>query len=139
MLHLIKLAVGIDEVEQIAPLHKRRQTAQGTVYHRTRMYPTRAAEICPGGSLYWVVKGLIAVRQPIVAFHRKKDDSGKSVCLIELALAYIPVQATARRPFQGWRYLKADDAPPDGRSVKAYVDPSMPADMKKELRKLGLL
>ena len=139
MLHLIKLAVGVDEPEQIAPLQLRRKTAQGTVYHRTRMFPTRAAEICPGGSLYWVVRGLIQVRQPIVAFHRKTDDSGKSFCLIELALTYVPVQATARRPFQGWRYLKADDAPPDGRSAKAYVDPAMPAEMKRELRKLGLL
>jgi hypothetical protein len=102
--------------------------------------PTRGKDIVPGGSMYWVIKGLIQVRQPIIALHKKTDDAGKSYCNIELAPQLVLVEATAKRPFQGWRYLKADDAPPDEkRKGAAYVDPEMPKDLKAELRRLGLL
>jgi hypothetical protein len=141
-LHLIKLAVGVEDVEQMAPLQARRRNARGNFQHRTRMMPTRAKEVLDGGSLYWVVKGVIQVRQPIVALHRKTDDSGKKYCIIELEPRHVLVAPTSRRPFQGWRYLEARDAPPDlagrGRGA-AYVDPDMPKELRSELKKLGLL
>jgi hypothetical protein len=139
-LHIIKLAVGVDDVDEIGPLQARRRNARGNFQHRTRMMPTRAKEICPGGSLYWVIKGAIQVRQPIVALHKKADDSGKSYCIIELEPRHVLVEPTGRRAFQGWRYLKPEDAPPDLRiQRKGYVDPEMPKELKDELRKLGLL
>ena len=139
-LHIIKLAVGIEEVDQLAERQKRWQNSRGNFQHRTRMMPTRVAEILPGGSMYWVIRRLIQVRQPIVAFHKKKDDSGRSYCVIELEPRHFVVEATAKRPFQGWRYLKADEAPPDIRgSGRGYIDPKMPQELKVELRRLGLL
>jgi hypothetical protein len=90
--------------------------------------------------MYWVIKGLIQVRQPIIALHKRTDDNGKSYCAIELAPQHVLVEATAKRPFQGWRYLKAEAAPPDTkRRGSVYVDPKMPKELKAELRRLGLL
>jgi len=138
-LHIIKLAVGVEDVDQLIAFQARKRNARGTNYHRTRMMPTRVKEICPGGSMYWVIKGVIQVRQPIVDLHKKTED-GKSYCLIELAPKHVIVESTAKRPFQGWRYLRADAAPPD-RTTRGstYVDPEMPKDLKLELIKLGLL
>ena len=140
-LHIIKLAVGIEDPEDLGPRQIRWKNARGNYQHRTRMTPTRAAEILDGGSMYWVIKGVIQVRQPIVGLHSKKDDSGKPYCIIELEPRHIPVAATAKRPFQGWRYLKDTDAPPDiGKfAAAAYVDPKMPKALKAELQRLGLL
>ncbi len=139
-LNIIKLAVGIDDVEHLAERQKRFKNSRGNFQHRTRMMPSRASEILPGGSMYWVIKRLIQVRQPIVAFHQEKDDNGRAFCMIEMEPKHFIVDATAKRPFQGWRYLKAEDAPADVRhGGKVYIDPKMPADMKDELRRLGLL
>jgi len=139
-LNLIKLAVGIEEIEQLPVRQARWRNSRGNTRHQTRMFPTREADIVPGGSLYWVIRGMIQVRQPIVALHRKKDESGKSYCVIELAMQHVIVEATARRPFQGWRYLKAEDAPRDlSAKGTAYVDPKMPTELRLELRRLGLL
>ena len=139
-LHIIKLAVGIEEVDQLAVRQKRWQNSRGNFQHRTRMMPSRVAEILPGGSMYWVIRRLIQVRQPIVAFHQKRDDNGRAYCVIELEPRHFAVEPTAKRPFQGWRYLKADEAPPDIRHAgKGYIDPKMPQELKTELRRLGLL
>jgi hypothetical protein len=140
-LHIIKLAVGIEDPEDLGPRQERWKNARGNYQHRTRMTPTRGADILDGGSLYWVIKGVIQVRQPIVGLHSKKDESGKPYCIIELEPRHIPVAATAKRPFQGWRYLKDTDAPPDiaKLAAAAYVDPNMPKKLKAELVKLGLL
>jgi hypothetical protein len=139
VLNIIKLAVGIDDVDHLIAVQKQRRNKAGTNYHRTRMMPTRVNDIVPGGSMYWVIKGLIQVRQPIIALHKKTED-GKSFCHIEMAPQHILVQATAKRPFQGWRYLQATDAPPDEKKRGAtFVDPDMPKELKAELRRLGLL
>jgi hypothetical protein len=139
-LHIIKLAVGAEDIEDVATYQKRRQNARGNFQHRTRMMPSRAKDVLDGGSMYWVIRGLIQLRQPIVGLHQKKDDNGRAYCLIELVPVHIAVEATAKRPFQGWRYLKAEEAPRDlPRGGRAYVDPKMPQDLRQELRRLGLL
>ena len=140
-LHLIKLAVGIDDVEHLVERQRTRRNARGNCFHRTRMMPARAAELMDGGSLYWVIKGLIQVRQPILGVERGEDENGRSVCVIELAPVHVLVQVTAQRAFQGWRYLKAEATPPDlkGTRGKTYVDPKMPKALRLELARLGLL
>jgi hypothetical protein len=139
-LNLIKLCVGVDEVEELVAWHRKRRNKRGNNYHRTRMMPTRAAEILEGGSLYWVVKGFIQVRQPILGLTKETGEGGRPVCVIELAPVHILVQPTAHRAFQGWRYFKSDAAPPDIKHKgKSYIDPDMPKALKLELMRLGLI
>jgi hypothetical protein len=139
-LNLIKLAVGIEDLEHLDKRQRQwRDKKTGHYRHWTRMTPKRDKELLDGGSLYWVIKGMILVRQPIVGFSEDEDE-GKPMCVIELAPVQIPVQPRAQRAFQGWRYLKADAAPADiKKGGKLFVDPNMPQKMKLELAKLGLL
>ena len=69
MLHIIKLAVGVDSLADLAQWQKQRlkeKKAKGQkpeLVHITRMTPKRADEVLDGGSLYWVIKGQVAARQ----------------------------------------------------------------------------
>lgn len=92
-----------------------------------------------GGSLYWVIKGAILVRQPIAGFDEGKKDDGSPCCMILLEPALIPVRPVPRRPFQGWRYLTADDAPPDLKAGAVDQIAAMPPPMRKKLADLGLI
>jgi len=138
-LHLMKLAVGIEHLDQLKARQQRFVNAQGNYQHTTRMFPKREAELLDGGSMYWVIKRMVSVRQSIVALHRETDDNGRGFCLIELAPEYVLVMPQRKRPFQGWRYLKSEDAPADISSTDGYIDPEMPDDMRAELSKLGLI
>src|SRR3546814_7424940 len=71
------------------------------------MMPTRRAEILEGGSLYWIVKGLIQVRQPIVDITQEIDADGRGFARLHLGPALVRVAPRGHRPFQGWRYLAA--------------------------------
>jgi len=75
-LHLIKLCVGADSIEDLADWQRGR-LAEAKVakrapelWHRTRMFPKRRDDILEGGSLYWVIKGIVQVRQRIVDLRR---------------------------------------------------------------------
>ena len=139
-LNLIKLAVGIEDIDHLDARQKQFRNTAGNYRHRTRMMPQREKEVLDGGSMYWVIRGLILVRQPIISLSQDKDDNGRALCVIELEPRQILVQPRAQRPFQGWRYLKADDAPTDiAAGGKIYVDPNMPKAMRMELARLGLL
>jgi hypothetical protein len=139
-LHIIKLAVGIDDVEHLIKVQKALRLPSGNPRCRTRNAPRQADELIAGGSLYWVIGGYIMVRQKVLKLHTRKRD-GKPECLIELSPDHVLVEPTHRRAFQGWRYLKGDDAPPDIKKArkKTFVDPKMTKEMQRELRKLGLL
>jgi hypothetical protein len=77
------------------------------------MSPKRAAEMLDGGSLYWVIKHFIIVRQRFVGFEEFKDKDGKSMCRIHLDPELVRTKPRKKRPFQGWRYLEPGDAPSD--------------------------
>ena len=138
-LHLIKLAVGVDDIEQMVRVQNRYRLANGNFRMRTRMMPKRVDELLDGGSLYWVIKRLIQVRQPIVAVRQEPDQNGKPQCIVEVEPRHIATLPYPFRPFQGWRYLKPEAAPPDERVGSVYVDPKMPPALRIELRRLGLL
>ncbi len=104
----------------------------------TRHAPKRAEEILAGGSLYWVIKGKIAARQRILALRAVVDSAGISRCNIVLQHHVVVVEPRPYRPFQGWRYLTASDAPRDLADVGAGAT-ELPEDMRDELVKLGLL
>jgi len=140
-LNIIKLAVGAEDIEDVKEFQKKRRNKAGNPFHRTRMTPTRGKEIVEQGSLYWVIKGFIQARQRILGFSEGKGDDGRKMCVIELDPKLVPVQVTAHRAFQGWRYLKPEAAPPDlkGKGKTAFIDPKMPKELRLELAKLGLL
>ena len=142
-LGLLKMCVGVAEIEQLARwqqarLSKLRDDGEpAKLRHVTRHTPRRAAEILDGGSLYWVIKGYVRVRQRIVALERIESDEGKTKCGLVLYPELVRTELQPRRPHQGWRYLEADDAPADLPGGVASYD--MPEAMVAELRELGLL
>jgi hypothetical protein len=101
------------------------------------MFPKRGNEILKGGSLYWVIRGMILCRQPIADLVAVKGEDGISRCRIDFKAKIIPVWPTPRRAFQGWRYLSAEDAPAD--LNKNSIANEMNEDMRRELSALGLL
>ncbi len=135
-LHLVKLCVGVTAMDELEQWIIDCRDGQETLDHTTRMFPRRQEEL-RGGSLYWVIRGLILCRQPISAFTPVRGKDGIERCRIDFKPAIIPVRPVPRRPFQGWRYLEPTDAPPDlssGASSKGLTD-----KMRRELADLGLL
>ena len=137
-LHLRKLCVGVESVEQLEQAQVRRLKRGLALRHDTRMMPRRRDEILEGGSIYWVIKGLMQVRQPIVDITQEVDDSGRGFARLHLGPELVRLVPRAHRPFQGWRYLAAADAPADLPEGGAGGD-DLPAEMQAELRTLGIL
>jgi hypothetical protein len=137
--NLIKLAVGAEDIESVARWQTSYRLPNGHARMRTRMMPKRVEELLDGGSLFWVIKGAIQIRQRILVVRDDRDENGKAQCIVELDPKLIETEPYPFRPFQGWRYLKPDAAPPDVRSGSAYIDPQMPSVLRVELRRLGLL
>ena len=137
-LHLLKLSVGTESVDDLRRWQARRQALSGRVFHQTRMMPRRAAELLHGGSIYWVIRGLIQARQHLTAIEPQVDEEGRRFTLLVLDPELIRTLVTPHRPFQGWRYLSAGDAPADLGEAPADA-PDMPPEMIAELRTLGLL
>jgi hypothetical protein len=136
-LHLIKLCVGVQSLEEIKDWAKQCKASGGGQDHVTRMFPRRKDEIVPGGSLYWVIKGMILCRQPIRDLEQVKGRDGIERCRIVFAPKVIAVRPVPRRPFQGWRYLDGADVPPD---LSAKVEASgITEKMRRDLAELGLL
>lgn len=143
VLHLIKLCVGADTVEDVRgwaeerSAETARRTGERTFSATTRMFPKRISELLPGGSIYWIVKGAIAVRAPLVDIRSMEEADGSKRCEIVMVPDLVLVRPRQHRPFQGWRYLTASDAPPD--SNAGAVDADIPAGMRRELAALCLI
>jgi hypothetical protein len=143
-LHMVKMAVGIDSLDHLAAVQKQRRAhlkaerGKPILIQKTRNYPKRAEEILSGGSIYWIVKGFVRVRQRIVGLERTQDAEGKPRCEIVLDPKLVRTVPMTHKPMQGWRYLEDRDAPKD-LTGKGDVTADMPPEMLAELRKLGLL
>jgi hypothetical protein len=135
-LHLLKLAVGIDDIDHLRRVRTIRAGKRAGHWVYTRNCPRRAAEVLDGGSIYWVIRGQIAVRQRVTGFRVDRDETGRRCCLIEVDPVLVPTILRSCRAFQGWRYLPADVAPPDQALIGAALAPGR---MLAELRGLGLL
>ena len=107
-------------------------------FHTTRMVPKRVAEILDGGSLYWVIKGFVLVRQRVIELRADAKDDGTACCGIVLDAELVATRPHPRRAFQGWRYLEAADAPRDVKGLPDGPD-DMPPRMRKDLRELRLI
>ncbi|PQO23010.1 DUF1489 domain-containing protein [Rhodobacteraceae bacterium WD3A24] len=139
-LNLLKLCVGAEGVEDLAAWQAGGRAAKsgGNPMHVTRMWPRREAELLDGGSLYWVFKGVILARQRILRLEQVTRDDGITRCGIVLAPTIIRTRPSPRRPFQGWRYFKAADAPEDLPETRAGDD-ALPPELDAALSKIGVI
>ena len=143
-LNLIKLCVGVESVAHLHDLQQdrlKRRAADGLpveLIHITRMMPRRREELLAGGSLYWVIKGVIQVRQEFIDIRAETDAEGRARCALVYYPEHILTRPQPRRPFQGWRYLEAQDAPKDLPLTTDGIE-ALPAKMRAELMELGLL
>lgn len=140
LIHLVKLSVGSSSVEQIMTWQASRpaQGPDGLPRHITRMWPKRADEILNGGSIYWVVKGIIQCRQPILRLDEVTGSDGIRRCAVVLKPEITRTMTAPKRAFQGWRYLKPEDAPADLPSHRQSEDP-LPADLNAALADIGVI
>ena len=142
MLHIIKLCVGADTITDLTDWVRRRSAENKAAgrralhEHVTRMHPRRKDEILDGGSLYWVIKGMVMARQEFAALESRTGADGIERCVFLLKPKVHLTEPTPRRAFQGWRYLQAEDAPRD--LTKARAGGTPPA-LRRELAELGLL
>jgi hypothetical protein len=143
-LHLIKLSVGTDSIQDLEDWIKeklqqqKKRGGKAERIHTTRMVPKRAEEILGGGSIYWVIRGEILCRERILDIRPFTDKDGIGRCHLLLDPKCVPVRPRPFRAFQGWRYLEPKDAPPDLNRVARGTD-KMPEPLRRELRDLGLL
>jgi hypothetical protein len=139
MLHLIKLAVGVRDVGHLAEIQAVRARKNPPLRHQTRNRPKRAAEILDGGSIYWVIQRAVLVRQRVVGIVEDVWDDGSACTGLVLDPVLVRVAPRPCKPFQGWRYLTAGDAPGDLGDVSGSGAENLPAEMRLALTHLALL
>lgn len=143
-LHLIKLCVGADSIEDLREWVSERSLiaiAAGMEPHSshiTRMVPKRDQDLLDGGSLYWVIKGQVQARQRLLGIKTFTDADGISRCELVLGPEVVETELQPRRAFQGWRYLTEDDAPRDLMNMGDGTA-DLPLELRRELAELGLL
>ncbi|TWS98501.1 DUF1489 family protein [Reyranella sp. CPCC 100927] len=140
-LHLIKLAVGVDDIAHLKKLQdkrrKERRQKPGTPHWVfTRNTPRRSDALLDGGSLYWVIRGVVRCRQELVGLDEDRDADGDKFCRIKVRRTVVPTAPKAMRAFQGWRYYEDELVPSD---LRAGDTADVPPDMAAELKRLGLL
>ena len=142
-LHILKLCVGADSIDDLREWVAERSMmaiAAGLEphsVHTTRMVPKRIEEIVDGGSLYWVIKGQVQARQKIIDSRPFTGNDGITRCNLILGPEVVETALQPRRAFQGWRYLKSEEAPADLAALGGGND--LPPELKRELAELGLL
>ena len=134
--HLKKLSVGSQSLETLRKWQALSLSENGQLIHVTRNRPRRAEEILNGGSIYWIIRGVMSARQNIIDLAEVHRADGQSACGLVLSPDLVATVPTKMRIFQGWRYLETKDAPAD---MNDPVDESMPPALVAELRELGVL
>ena len=139
VIHILKLCVGAEAVEDLIAWQRTRaaQNPDGLPRHVTRMWPRREAEVLNGGSIFWVFKGLVLARQRILRLDEVTGEDGILRCGLILDPAVVRTEPQPRRPFQGWRYLRPEDAPRDLPKARKGDDP-LPPGLSAALADLGL-
>lgn len=141
-LHVQKLSVGSESIATLQDWQKmvvRRRAKKGLSPHHqhvTRMFPKQKEALLDGGSIYWVIKGLIQCRNEIVDLEETQTKDGRKACAIVMDPNLIAVVPTPKRPFQGWRYLKVEDAPADLGLINGAGD--LPPELRAKLVNLGV-
>lgn len=130
-IHMMKLCVGADDVGDLISWQQRLLRDSSYPYHHTRMVPKRGAELADGGSIYWVIRNVVQVRQQIIEVKEITDRGGRKACELVFDPELHLVDPTPKRPFQGWRYLKPEDAPAD---LPGDWNSDVPAALRAELK-----
>lgn len=138
-INLVKLCVGCDSVETLAAWQAARGAGDPDYLprHVTRMWPKREAELVDGGSLYWVIKGVVLARQSVIRLDEVIGEDGVRRCGLVLDREIVRTAPAPRRAFQGWRYLSPEDAPPDlapGRDGEE----ALPEELSAALSEIGI-
>jgi hypothetical protein len=140
MLHLTKLAVGVRDIEHLRELQAERAQTNPPLRHRTRNFPRRHQEVIDGGSMYWVVNGSMLVRQRVLDIVGDRWDDGSACTGLVLDPKLVPLTGRPTKPFQGWRYLRPAEAPPDLPGIaRARGVASLPTELRRELQVLCLI
>ena len=129
-LNMTKIAFGAESAGSLRA-YLEGHTSEGEARLTTRYMPKRAEEMA-GGSLYWILGGVLVGRSPLLGFAEKPDGR----IWIRLEPKLIPVEARPRRAHQGWRYLEEQDAPADATGDSGDM---LPPALASELARLGLL
>ena len=137
--NILKLCVGAESVEDLEAwqVSQAPRWPRGRAVHVTRMWPKRAPDVLAGGSLYWVIKGVILCRQRITGLERVESADGIARCAIVMEREIIQTEPAPRRPFQGWRYIATDEVPRDLAKGRAGDD-SLPPELERALAEIGL-
>ncbi len=144
-LHILKLCVGCDSVEELASWQSRRLAARDKtgpdagLMHVTRQTPRREGFAPGSSSIYWVIGGYIRARQTITALCEVQGADGIVRCGLVLGPGLVTVEPVPRRAFQGWRYLSDAEVPADLRAGAAGDHAAMPPAMRRELMELRLI
>lgn len=143
-IHLLKLCVGCESVEDLLEwqteraAERRAAGADPRPFHVTRMWPRRESELLDGGSLYWVIKGLVLCRQRVVSLEAETGGDGIERCRLRLDPEVVRTSPQPRRAFQGWRYLRPADAPGDLVAVAPGVG-ALPTALAAGLAEIGVI
>lgn len=135
-IHMIKLCVGAEDIEDLRDWQARLMRLHPRPVHHTRMMPKRAEELMAGGSIYWVIRKVIRVRQRILDVQQVEGEDGRAMCELVFDPELVPVSPRRKRPFQGWRYLKPADAPPDLDPGRKASD--VPIELDAALKEAGV-
>ena len=137
--HILKLCVGCESIDDLADWQRQRagERPDGLPRHITRMWPKRGDEVTDGGSIYWIIKGQVSVRQRIVRLDEVVGDDGIRRCALILDPELVRLEPAPRRPFQGWRYLSPEDAPRDLPKFREGDD-ELPPELAEALAEFGL-
>lgn len=140
-IHLQKLSVGTESIDTLrvwqkkVAAHRVKRGELAAHEHVTRMFPKQKEALLDGGSIYWVIKGLIQCRNRIIDLEEVRTQDGRKACAIIMDLDLIPTVPAPRRAFQGWRYLKDEDIPADIGGASGGAD--LPPELRTKLVNLG--
>jgi hypothetical protein len=141
VVHIVKLAVGIEDIAHLVQKQKARMKRDNALVHTTRNTPVRSNEILDGGSIFWVIKKFVRVRQRIISIETGVDSESRRSCFFVLDTKLIKTEMKEFKAFQGWRYFRDEEIPPDLNEIRSsgMTDEELPLDMRLELKTLGLL
>ena len=144
-INLMRPCVGIGSPEELYDFqksHRIERDKDGTPYtfFTTRNTPKRAEELINGGSVFWITKSAMRMRQSIINVETLLDEDGKKFCKISTDPEIMLVVPKSQKAFQGWRYLPAEKSPNDLHPLDPHHAQNQPDEkMAKELAELGLL